>query len=134
MVLVKLLAKLEEVSWLSWVMVVILGVYIFIISSMNFPGGGAPGLGIKAVLYHIGVFFLFSFFLMVALVKGKKLRLALAGVLISILYAVSDEVHQLFVPGRSGSIGDVLLDSTGIGFAFLVYFISVRYRQIRNLD
>ncbi len=29
------------------------------------------------------------------------------------LYAVSDEVHQLFVPGRAGMVRDVLLDTCG---------------------
>lgn len=29
------------------------------------------------------------------------------------LYAVTDEVHQLFLPGRSGQLSDVLLDSVG---------------------
>lgn len=31
----------------------------------------------------------------------------------STLYAVSDEVHQLFVPGRSGRVPDVLIDAAG---------------------
>ena len=29
-------------------------------------------------------------------------------------YAVSDEIHQLFVPGRAGMISDVLIDSVGV--------------------
>lgn len=29
------------------------------------------------------------------------------------LYAATDEAHQLFVPGRSGQISDVILDSAG---------------------
>lgn len=33
--------------------------------------------------------------------------------IICILYASSDEIHQLFVPGRSGQISDVCLDSCG---------------------
>lgn len=33
--------------------------------------------------------------------------------LICILYAVSDEIHQLFIVGRSGRILDVLIDSLG---------------------
>lgn len=33
--------------------------------------------------------------------------------MISILYATSDEFHQLFVPGRSGQITDVCIDSAG---------------------
>lgn len=34
--------------------------------------------------------------------------------LIGTVYAVSDEFHQLFVPGRSGQVTDVLLDSSGV--------------------
>lgn len=36
------------------------------------------------------------------------------------LYAASDEFHQLFVPGRSGQISDVLLDSAGVCFGVLL--------------
>ena len=32
---------------------------------------------------------------------------------ICIVYAISDEIHQLFVPGRSGELRDVFIDSTG---------------------
>ncbi|ABR46681.1 VanZ family protein [Alkaliphilus metalliredigens QYMF] len=32
---------------------------------------------------------------------------------ICVLYAISDEVHQLYVPGRSGELRDVLIDSAG---------------------
>jgi len=41
--------------------------------------------------------------------KGIKLAL-----LICILYAVSDEVHQLFIPGRGGQFKDVIIDSAGV--------------------
>ena len=33
--------------------------------------------------------------------------------LICILYAISDELHQLFVPGRGGQVKDVIIDSSG---------------------
>ena len=29
------------------------------------------------------------------------------------LYAISDEVHQLFVPGRGGQVKDIVIDSAG---------------------
>lgn len=38
---------------------------------------------------------------------------ALFSLLIAVLYAASDEWHQLFVPGRSGELRDVLLDGCG---------------------
>ncbi len=48
------------------------------------------------------------------LIKSYALRLSvlLAG-LFSGLYAVTDEIHQLFVPGRSGKPLDVCIDTAG---------------------
>jgi VanZ family protein len=42
---------------------------------------------------------------------------------ITVLYAISDEVHQLFVPGRSGQVSDVLLDSTGALVGIALYYV-----------
>ena len=39
------------------------------------------------------------------------------------LYAVTDEVHQLFVPGRAGMVQDVLLDSTGAACGVASVFV-----------
>ena len=39
--------------------------------------------------------------------------------LISILYAVSDEIHQTFVPTREGRIRDVLIDTAGIAIMYM---------------
>lgn len=44
-------------------------------------------------------------------VRGWKGAILALG--ICVLYAISDEVHQLFVPGRSGEVRDVLIDSAG---------------------
>ena len=45
---------------------------------------------------------------------SERRVLALA-FLLTVLYAVSDEYHQTFVPGRSGSLMDVLIDAAGAG-------------------
>lgn len=34
-------------------------------------------------------------------------------VIICFLYSISDEIHQIFVPGRSGEVFDVLIDTCG---------------------
>ena len=42
--------------------------------------------------------------------------------LFSITFALTDEYHQLFVFGRGGNLGDVLIDSLGVFLAvFLIY-------------
>lgn len=48
---------------------------------------------------------------------GKYLVVA---IVFSMLYAVSDEYHQLFVAGRVGSPVDVLIDSAGIAIAGII--------------
>jgi VanZ family protein len=50
-------------------------------------------------------------------------RKKITGVLIvSLLYGLSDEFHQWFVPGRFATLGDVLADSLGGGFGGLLFF------------
>ncbi len=45
------------------------------------------------------------------------------------LYAVSDEVHQTFVPGRMGSPVDVAIDAAGVVIGVLVWQ-SIRARRL----
>lgn len=49
------------------------------------------------------------------------------------IYAVSDEVHQYFVPGRSCQLSDILLDSCGVftGICLLVLIVLL-YRKIKH--
>lgn len=43
----------------------------------------------------------------------SRTRAFILAILICILYAISDELHQLYIPGRSGQLTDVLIDSAG---------------------
>lgn len=55
---------------------------------------------------------------------NKKPQFAL---LLCAIYAISDEIHQLFVPGRAGQVRDVLIDSSGslVGIAIVLIFIKL---------
>jgi VanZ family protein len=53
----------------------------------------------------------------------KGARLALITIGITVIYAVTDEYHQTFVPGRSGEIKDVLIDSIGACIGYLAFSI-----------
>jgi len=46
-------------------------------------------------------------------------------IFLSILYAVTDEIHQTFVPTREGKIRDVLIDTGGI--LLLYSYIKIKY-------
>lgn len=51
--------------------------------------------------------------------RGGDGRAVAAALLITVAYAVSDEWHQSFVPGRHGTPVDVLIDGAGAGVAAL---------------
>ena len=118
----------EKRSWLSWIIVVLVAIFIFYMSSQSFPpsSGGNP---LKSILYHLIIFFVFTFFLMISSVRGKNRNFILLAFSIAILYGVLDELHQGFVPGRDSSLGDIFFDSAGIILASMVYFISVLFRS-----
>lgn len=51
---------------------------------------------------------------------------------ICVLYAISDETHQLFVLGRGGHVRDVLLDSAGVLLGVGIYKIFLDKRFIKQ--
>lgn len=55
-------------------------------------------------------------------------------IIISYLYALSDEIHQTFIPGRSGRLRDTFIDLIGIflGLIFLK-FLCKKIKFIRRL-
>lgn len=72
---------------------------------------------------HMVEYGILTFLFFRATVINLSLRKSIIyAVLFSITYALTDEYHQLFVFGRSGSLTDIFIDTLGIFFAvFLIY-------------
>ena len=64
-------------------------------------------------------------------IKGSK-RFLIA-LVICILYAISDEIHQLFIPGRAGQVRDVMIDSAGavVGISGYLVLGKLKTRLVR---
>ncbi|MBP1971410.1 VanZ family protein [Virgibacillus natechei] len=60
-------------------------------------------------------------------------RCMITALLIGVLYAISDEVHQLFIPGRSGEVRDVLIDTAGTAVGIGVYWLVARVGRCLSL-
>lgn len=55
------------------------------------------------------------------------LKYALAmSILLSFLYACTDEIHQIFVPGRSAQFRDVLIDTLGASLGTLIAYLILK--------
>lgn len=63
---------------------------------------------------------------------AKKVTLGLIkyslfmSILFSFLYACTDEIHQIFVPGRSAQFRDVLIDTLGASFGTLIAYLIIK--------
>lgn len=116
---------------------------IWVLSSQSVLNVGLTGFW--DVLFkkfaHVFVYAILGLLLTKLLVGGRKWnksrdRYNLAGLvllafLIGSLYAISDEIHQTFVPGRSGSLIDVGLDIIGLFFG-LVWGIRLATHRLRT--
>jgi VanZ family protein len=81
---------------------------------------------IITVIAHVSEYFVLGALVTNAMKTSKvpRFKVFIFSVLICVFYAISDEVHQLFVPGRGAQMMDVLIDSAGaiagIGCIFLI--------------
>jgi VanZ family protein len=80
---------------------------------------------------HITEYGILAFLIWRAILHSIKVNLsktyALSGA-VSLLYAISDEIHQSFVPTRHASIYDILIDGLGIGL--MLYFLIIRKKNV----
>jgi VanZ family protein len=87
---------------------------------------------------HFSAYFLLSMLLFAALRLSnvKMPSVAWLAFVISALYAVSDEVHQLFVDGRSCRLLDIGIDALGafcaVGLILIIRLIVKRLRLKNN--
>ena len=78
---------------------------------------------------HLSIYALVGSLLMglVSTFKLKEKNRILISLILGVLYATSDEIHQLFSPGRSAQITDVYIDTLGVlvGIFVILLFIKV---------
>lgn len=122
----------EKNSKISWRITVLIAIIIFYVSTLTFPPVPSTAFfNWKPIAYHFYVFLSLSTFLLISLTKGKNKKSILIAIIIAIIYAISDEVHQFFVPGRAFAISDILTDSAGILFAAILYSL-LRFKEFKK--
>ena len=109
-----------------WLPPIIWMALIFVASSR--PGTSYPDLGsldfaakksAHLLLYAVLYMLLVRAFSTLTWTGRTPRRTYLLSVCVAILYAISDEVHQTFVPAREGTFRDVCIDSLGVLLASL---------------
>lgn len=89
-----------------------------ITSIINIKDIGLLSLIIRKLAHFIEYFILGILVINFITRYDKKIIIA---ILLCIIYATSDEIHQIFVPGRSCQIIDIMIDSLGSIMGIYLY-------------
>jgi VanZ family protein len=102
-------------------------ILIFILSSI--PGDNLPEVGFELndKLIHFGIYF-FAFLLSYLSFSNIEKPSFIAknplafSLILTILYGISDELHQALVPNRSAEVSDFLADAAGSLLGMILIF------------
>lgn len=106
-----------KINILTALPIVSASVAIVYVSSL--PGTTLPNLGFWNMdkLLHFGAYFFYGLLLQLFFrgnLKSGKASVIILSILFGVLFALSDEIHQSYVPGRLGDVYDFAADSLGI--------------------
>ena len=59
-------------------------------------------------------------------------KLVIITIIFCFTYAISDEVHQLFIQSRSGKFSDVLIDTIGSSIGSFIYYLIMKKKSVKN--
>ena len=96
-----------------WGAVVLYMAAIFYMSALSNPPVPAGTDKSLHGLAYLGLAILVLRALVGGLPKRIGIRVAVSAFLITVLYAATDEVHQMFVPGRMADVLDLFADAGG---------------------
>ena len=117
-------------SKISGILLILYCLTIFSISSVSHPTKDL-GLqkGTKSHLLEYSGLGLLSFIYFLTKKKATA-KAAVYAIAFSILFAISDEIHQHFTPSRECDLWDVVADSVGSSFAILISYLFLFFTKI----
>lgn len=64
--------------------------------------------------------------------KNMNYKVVLFSIFLVLIYSISDEMHQIFISGRSGEIRDVCIDTVGACAGIMFYYLLYLYYKKRK--
>ena len=125
---------IKKITMPLWLPATAMMLAIFVFSSI--PSNSMPSFDWADLLVKKGAHALGYGLLALAYLYAFKLsptKLKIAWVL-AFLYAISDEFHQSFVPGRHGSWIDVGIDSAGAAIALKILDLRLKVSEKQKPD
>lgn len=121
--------KLKSVLF-YWLPVILYAGIIFYFSSLSNPlPSGMPSFNYMDLLMHAGEYFILSLLLLRALRHSLVKRPFLLSIAIASLYGITDEIHQLFVPGRMFAVSDMIANAVGASVILVLYILKKKFNK-----
>jgi|YNPNPStandDraft_1061719.scaffolds.fasta_scaffold48673_3 VanZ family protein len=106
---------------LRWAMVAAWMAMIFFLSAQPHLPDLAPGLpGVEEIGGHLSAYGILAVLLWRALRGAGSRAPATWALLVTMVYGATDEFHQHFVPGRTATVEDLLVDLIGASLGLLL--------------
>ena len=80
-------------------------------------------------LAHYTEYIILGFLVINMFTKNNINNLYLISIILCIIYATSDEIHQIFIPGRSCQLRDILIDSIGSITGIYLYKLYLKFNK-----
>ncbi|MFQ5823297.1 MAG: VanZ family protein [bacterium] len=103
---------------------IIWALLIFFLSSLPSNAVQSLSLQLDDLILHFIEYSVFGILLGRSIIQNPhrvNWKLCLTVTLIGILYAASDEFHQMFVEGRFAEVSDFLADGVGVIFGLFIF-------------
>jgi VanZ family protein len=115
--------------WVRCAPLALYALFIYSLSSRSYPDARVD---VNVDLFHLVEFSTLGFFLAwlwyPLLLRAGAWLFSVAVLGSGLLYALSDEFHQSFVPGRTASVIDLIYDSSALLAACVVFLAGVNLR------
>ena len=108
--------------------------WLILFTATSLPVEKLPSIGLSDKVNHLLAYFVLSVFVYLTLLFQRKSKFLFkyapaATLIISTFYGITDELHQLLIPGRSAEVLDWMADAIGaILGILLVYYLKNRLK------
>lgn len=103
----------------------------FIVDIFNISNVDIISLIIRKIAHFIEYLILGILVYNMMIYYDRKYYLA---IMVCLLYAISDEVHQAFVPGRSYQVHDMLIDSFGSLTGIMLLNMFMKFKKNKKIQ
>ena len=102
--------------------------WIILLGATSLPGSSVPNMGVSDKTLHFTAYSILTILLTFTVSFQNKFKILkkyafISTLIIVNLYAVLDEIHQNFIPGRSMEFYDLMADFLGSLLGVLIVFI-----------